>query len=42
MTRNSTMAVLQGGRIMATAIQDDMFSPDVITDPYAYYGRLRD
>ena len=27
---------------MATAIHDDMFTPDVITDPYAYYGRLRD
>jgi cytochrome P450 len=23
-------------------IQDDMFTPDVITDPYAYYGKLRD
>jgi cytochrome P450 len=27
---------------MGTAIQDDMFTPDVIADPYAYYGRLRD
>jgi cytochrome P450 len=27
---------------MAMAIQDDMFTPDVIADPYAYYGRLRD
>jgi cytochrome P450 len=27
---------------MATAIRDDMFTPDVIADPYAYYGRLRD
>jgi cytochrome P450 len=27
---------------MPAAIQDDMFSPDVIADPYAYYGRLRD
>ena len=27
---------------MMTAIQDDMFTPDVIADPYAYYGRLRD
>lgn len=25
-----------------TAITDDMFAPDVIADPYAYYGRLRD
>jgi cytochrome P450 len=25
-----------------TAVQDDMFTPDVIADPYAYYGRLRD
>ncbi len=24
------------------AIHDDMFTPDVIADPYAYYGRLRD
>ncbi|MBV9248267.1 MAG: cytochrome P450 [Acetobacteraceae bacterium] len=23
-------------------IQDDMFTPEVIADPYAYYGRLRD
>ncbi len=23
-------------------VQDDMFAPDVITNPYAYYGRLRD
>ena len=27
---------------MAIAIQDDMFTPDVIADPYGYYGRLRD
>jgi cytochrome P450 len=27
---------------MGTAIQDDMFTPNVIADPYAYYGRLRD
>ena len=27
---------------MLTAIQDDMFTPDVIADPYTYYGRLRD
>jgi cytochrome P450 len=27
---------------MATAIRDDMFTPDVIADPYSYYGRLRD
>jgi len=26
---------------MTTAIRDDMFTPDVIADPYAYYGRLR-
>jgi cytochrome P450 len=26
----------------ATAIPDDMFTPDVIADPYAYYGRLRE
>jgi cytochrome P450 len=23
-------------------IQDDMFTPDVIADPYTYYGRMRD
>jgi cytochrome P450 len=27
---------------MATAVRDDMFTPDVIADPYAYYGQLRD
>ena len=27
---------------MMTTVQDDMFTPDVIADPYAYYGRLRD
>jgi cytochrome P450 len=25
-----------------TRIHDDMFTPDVIADPYAYYGRLRE
>jgi cytochrome P450 len=27
---------------MGTVVHDDMFTPDVIADPYAYYGRLRD
>ena len=27
---------------MATTVRDDMFTPDVIADPYSYYGRLRD
>jgi cytochrome P450 len=27
---------------MTTAIRDDMFTSDVIADPYTYYGRLRD
>ena len=27
---------------MPVAIQDDLFTPDVITNPYAYYGQLRD
>ena len=27
---------------MSIGLQDDMFTPDVIADPYAYYGRLRD
>jgi cytochrome P450 len=27
---------------MATAVRDDMFTSDVIADPYGYYGRLRD
>ena len=27
---------------MATAVHDDMFTPNVIADPYGYYGRLRD
>jgi cytochrome P450 len=27
---------------MNTVVHDDMFTPDVIADPYRYYGRLRD
>ena len=27
---------------MVASIQDDLFTDDVIADPYAYYGRLRD
>ena len=27
---------------MLDTIQDDLFTPDVIANPYAYYGRLRD
>jgi cytochrome P450 len=27
---------------MPVAIQEDLFTPDVIANPYAYYGRLRD
>ena len=27
---------------MVTAVHDDMFTPNVIADPYGYYGRLRD
>jgi cytochrome P450 len=27
---------------MSTVVRDDMFTRDVIADPYAYYGRLRD
>jgi cytochrome P450 len=27
---------------MPVAVQDDLFTPDVIANPYAYYGRLRD
>jgi cytochrome P450 len=27
---------------MVTQVRDDMFTPDVIANPYAYYGRLRD
>src|SRR5262249_7460459 len=34
--------VREGRRNMTTAIRDDMFTPDVIADPYTYYGRLRD
>src|SRR5262245_9503052 len=33
---------MKGGKIMSSALQDDMFTPEVIADPYAYYGRLRD
>jgi len=28
--------------MVMTALQDDMFTPDVIANPYAYYGRLRE
>ena len=28
--------------MIMSALQDDMFTPDVIADPYTYYGRLRD
>ena len=31
-----------GGRIMSTTVSDDMFTPDVIANPYAYYGKLRE
>ena len=27
---------------MGTAISDDMFSPEVVADPYTYFGRLRE
>ncbi len=27
---------------MATTIHDDLFAPDVIADPYGYFGRLRE
>jgi cytochrome P450 len=27
---------------MLTTVQDDLFTPDVIANPYVYYGRLRD
>ena len=27
---------------MGTKINDDMFTPDVIADPYTYYGQLRE
>jgi cytochrome P450 len=27
---------------MGTTVHDDMFTPDVIANPYSYYGRLRD
>src|SRR5262249_630824 len=32
----------EGVKIMSGALQDDMFTPEVIADPYAYYGRLRE
>src|SRR5215813_13525988 len=28
--------------MMVTAINEDMFTPDVIAEPYTYYGRLRE
>jgi cytochrome P450 len=27
---------------MGSTVHDDMFTPNVIADPYSYYGRLRD
>ena len=27
---------------MVTAIDDNLFAPDVIADPYTYFGRLRE
>jgi cytochrome P450 len=27
---------------MGSTLQDDMFTPNVIANPYGYYGRLRD
>ena len=27
---------------MITAMSDDMFTPEVIDDPYTYYGQLRE
>src|SRR6516162_3358008 len=33
---------MEGGKIMSGALHDDMFTPEVIANPYAYYGRLRD
>ena len=27
---------------MVIAIDEDMFTPEVIADPYTYYGRLRE
>ena len=27
---------------MGSTLQDDMFTANVIVDPYSYYGRLRD
>src|SRR5437899_3549287 len=33
----------RGGEVMAmVAMHDDMFTKDVIADPYTYYGRLRE
>jgi cytochrome P450 len=36
------MTSISRREVMGTVVQDDMFTPDVIADPYAYYGRLRD
>jgi cytochrome P450 len=32
----------RGGAVMAITIHEDMFTPEVIADPYTYYGQLRD
>ena len=32
----------KNGGAMVTTINDDMFTADVIRDPYRYYGRIRE
>src|SRR6516164_9608443 len=41
--KGSSQQKIEIGRIiMGGTLQDDMFTPKVIADPYGYYGRLRD
>jgi hypothetical protein len=35
-----TLLTREEGVMAIVAINDDMFTEDVIADPYAYYGRL--
>jgi cytochrome P450 PksS len=40
--REKRVPCREGGGSMRTAIHDDLFTPEVIADPYAYFDRLRE
>ena len=42
MKESSQQKIEIGRIIMGGTLQDDLFTPNVIADPYDYYGRLRD